>query len=123
MWPGIGELGVSTMPASLRAELQHALLEIRRAAEGLKIYEPGLVDQLRSAIDAHLAAVGHVEGLPTEARTQCERIVAQGNAVIACIERVHHYPAQITARADVLDRSGMLAKMIRDFLAQFARQR
>lgn len=108
------------MPASVRAELQHALLEIRQAAEKLKAYETELVERLQTAIHTHSATIGQAEGLPTEARTQCERIVAQGNAVLASIERARQYPAQIMARADVLDRTGMLAKMTRDLLAKLA---
>jgi hypothetical protein len=107
------------MTAPLRAELLRALLEIRQAAEKLKSYEPELVDELQAAVRVHLATIGLGDGVAGEARAQCQRIVAQGRAVIDCIERAHQYPAQIMARADVLDRTGMLAKMIRDFLARF----
>ncbi len=108
------------MTAPLRAELQRALLEIRQAAEKVKSYEPELVDQLQSAVREHVATIGQTDGLAAEACGQCRRIVAQGHAVIDCIERARQYPAQIMARADVLDRTGMLAKMIRDFLATHA---
>ena len=108
------------MTAPLRAELLRALLEIRQAAEKLKSYELELVDELESTVRAHLATLGQADGLAAEAFAQCQRIAVQGRAVIDCIERARQYPAQIMARADLLDRTGMLAKMIRDFLAKYA---
>ncbi|HZP98314.1 MAG TPA: hypothetical protein VFB13_02170 [Reyranella sp.] len=108
------------MPTPARAELERALLEIRRAAERLRSYEPALADQLKSTIGRHIVLVGQAQGLPPEGRVQCERIVAQGKAVTDCIERAVQYPAQITARADVLDRASMLARMIRDLLGSLS---
>ncbi len=109
------------MPAPAGAELQKALLEIRQAAERVKAYEAELIERLQTAIRTHAAAIGGADGLAADAKAQCERIVAQGTAVLACIDRARQYPAQIVARADVLDRAGMLARMIRDLQAGLGR--
>jgi hypothetical protein len=106
------------MSAPSRAELQRALLEIRQAAERLKSYEPDLVDRLETAVRTHIAVVGEAQGLTADARSQCERIAMQGRDVLERIERARRYPTQIMARADMLDRTGALAKMVRDMLAR-----
>ena len=109
------------MPAPLRAELQRALLEIRQAAEGLKSYEAERAEALQAAISAHLTGLAATQGLSDDSIDRCERIVQQANAVLGSVERARRYPSQIMARADVLDRAGMLGKMIRDLEATIAR--
>ena len=106
------------MSAPSRAELQHALLELRQTAERLRNYEPALAERLGSAIARHMPlVVAAASGLAPDHAAQCRRIAGQCRAVVERIERARRYPDQAAARADVLDRSGMLAKMVRDLLA------
>jgi len=106
------------MPAPSRADLQHALLEIRHAADRLKSYESAFVDGLHTTIVAHTEAIEKAQYLPAALSGPCTRIASQCKAVLECIQRARQYPAHIMARADVLDRTGMLAKMIRDLQAE-----
>lgn len=100
------------MSAPASAELQHALSELRHAAEALKIYDSAAADRLEALVHQHTPALG-AETLTGEAAAQRDRIVSQGEQVIHAIALARQYPSQITARADVLDRAGTLAKMIR----------
>jgi hypothetical protein len=109
-----GEAEVKTISAPAQAELQRALLEIGHAAQILKGYDRELVDLLQIAIRTHSAAFHCAEGLSAQERTLCDRIASQGKAVMECIERARNYPAYIVARADLLDRAGILARTIRD---------
>lgn len=105
------------MSAPSRAELEHALSELRQATERLRGFEPALAERLGAAIARHMLIVATASGLATDHATQCRRIVAQCRAVVERIERARRYPEHATARADVLDHTGMLAKMIRDLTA------
>jgi len=100
------------MPAPARVELQHALSELRNAAEAIKVYEPAAVERLQALVRQH-AALLKSEALGGDAAAQRDRIAGQLDAVLNAVERAARYPAQITARADVLDRAGALGKMIR----------
>ena len=112
------------MPAPARPHLQRALLDIRQAAERLKVYDVALVDALEARFrDCNAGLEAAAAGLPAETRAAVIRILAQIRAVQECIARARTYPAHIMARADLLDRSGMLAKMIGDFLAAYSPQR
>jgi hypothetical protein len=100
------------MPAPARAELQHALSELRNAAEAIKVYDPAAVERLQALVRQHAALLSS-EALGGDAAAQRDRIVGQLYAVLNAVERAARYPSQITARADVLDRTGTAAKMIR----------
>ena len=100
------------MPTPVPAELTHALTELRLAAEALKSFNADAADRLVTAIGTQAGAV-KAAGLVGEPAAQRDRIVGACDAVIGAVERSRQYPSQITARADVLDRSATLAKMIR----------
>ena len=102
------------MGTSMAAGLMEALVELRHAAEKIKAYDAVLADQLAAVVRARMATVGDAAQWPADRAAQRDRIVAQCRAVTDCVERARKYPAMIAARADVLDRSAMLARMIRD---------
>lgn len=108
------------MPAPVRAELQHALSDLRLAAEALKTYDAAAAERLGAAIAKHMAAVKAVGDLAGEAASQHERVVGHMEAIVGCLERVKKYPAMMAGRADLLDRSAGLAKMSRLLLAKLA---
>ncbi len=97
-----------------------ALQDIRSAAEKLKSYEAALVERLQAAIYTHRSTVDAATNLPEDGKDQCERIVLQCDVVIDRIARAREYQAQIMARADLLDHTGILAKMIRDLTVSLA---
>ena len=111
------------MGTSTGTGLAEALLQIRQAAEKLKAYDAGQADQLAAVVRANAGMVGDTARWPADRAAQRERIVAQCRAVTDCVERARKYPEMIAARADVLDRSGMLARMIRDLDGKTGGQR
>ena len=100
------------MPTTAQAELTHALAELRHAAEALKSFDSGAADRLEAAIALHGAALKAAE-LAQETAAQRDRILGVCEAAMAAIARSRQYPAQMTARADVLDRAATLGKAIR----------
>lgn len=108
------------MPAPARAELQHALSDLRLAAEALKTYDAAAAERLGAVIAKHMATVKAVGDLTGEAASLHERVVAHMEAIVGCLERVKKYPAMMAGRADLLDRSAGLAKMSRLLLAKLA---
>lgn len=108
------------MPAPARAELQHALSNLRLAAEALKTYDVAAAERLGTAIARHMAAVKAVGDLTGEAASLHDRVVSHMGAIVGCLERVKKYPAMMAGRADLLDKSAGLAKMTRLLLAKLA---
>ena len=102
------------MPTPVRAELTHALSELRLAAEALKSFDSDAADQLEAAIGQHASVVKEAAELAADR----DRLVGQCDAALGAVARAKQYPTQITARADVLDRAATLAKSIRVIQAQ-----
>jgi hypothetical protein len=102
----------------VRAELSHALTELRLAAEALKSFDSDAADRLEVAIGTHAGALKTAE-LAKETAAQRDRILGACEAAVGAVARSRQYPSQITARADVLDRAATLAKMIRVIQGQF----
>ena len=108
------------MPATARAELQHALSDLRLAAEALKTYDVAAAERLGATVARHMAAVKGAGDLTGEAASQRERVVGHMEAIVGCLDRVKKYPAMMAGRADLLDKSAGLAKMSRLLLARLA---
>jgi hypothetical protein len=108
------------MPAPARAELQHALSDLRLAAEALKSYDAAAAERLGATVARHMATLKAVGGLSGEAASQHERIIGHMEAIVGCLDRVKRYPDMMAGRADLLDRSAGLAKMARLLLVKLA---
>lgn len=108
------------MPAPAKAELQHALSELRLAAEALKTYDADGADRLNAAIAHHGDTVRNATGFAGEMAANHQRLIGHMDAVIACVARIKRYPAQILGRADLLDRASGLSKMARLLLDNLA---
>ena len=108
------------MPAPAKAELQHALSELRLAAEALKTYDASGADRLNAAIARHGDTVRAATGFAGEMAANHQRLIGHMDAVIACVERTKQYPEQIMGRADLLDRASGLSKMARLLLDRLA---
>ena len=101
------------MPAPAKAELQHALSELRLAAEALKTYDANTADRLTAAIARHGDTVRAATGFAGEVAANHQRLIGHMEAVVDCVARTKQYPTQILGRADLLDRASGLSKMAR----------
>ena len=108
------------MPAPAKAELQHALTELRLAAEAMKTYDANTADRLNAAILRHGDTVRAANGLAGEIAANHQRLIGHMEAVVDCVQRTKQYPTQILGRADLLDRASGMSKMARLLLDKLA---
>ena len=102
------------MHAPDRAELHAALHALRQAAEKVRSYDPGLVDEMLAAIAANVKTLNAASGLRPDVEARRNRMVEECRVIEEAVARVKQYPEVIMARAVVLDHVAALGRQIRE---------